>query len=206
NMTLTLTENQNTAMSLETLCLAFESYVSQKATFFSDMLIEKSAELMGYALDGAPSLEITTPAEILKSQSGCMASLGAASSSPGVGTLLSLCINARFKISRSLITSILFPYIIEDTGKFKIDRVEKLAHSMHAVPADVKGAEAVTGFAENIRQRLAKTNLPARLKDLSVSIEQLALAVEDAGQLEIMTTLPRSMTTDDLFDLLKLAY
>jgi alcohol dehydrogenase len=206
NMTLTLTENQNTAMSLETLCLAFEAYLSQKATFFSDMLIEKSVELMGYALDGTPSLEITTPAEILKSQAGCMASLGAATSSPGVGSLLALCINARFKISRSLITSILFPYIIEDTGKFRNDRIEKLAHSMHAVPSDVKGDEAVTGFAENIRQRLAKANLPTRLKDLSVSIEQLALAAEDAGQLEIMTTLPRSMTTDDLFDLIKLAY
>jgi len=206
NMTLSLTENQNAAMSLETLCLAFESYVSQKASFFSDMLIEKSVELMGYALDGATSFGITTPAEILKAQSGCMSSLGAATSSPGVGTLLSLCINSRYKISRSLITSILFPYIIEDTGKFKIDRVAKLAHCMHAVPDDVKGEEAVTGFAENIRQRLAKANLPARLKDLSVSIEQLALAAEDAGQLEFMTTLPRSMTTDDLFELIKLAY
>jgi len=206
NMTLTLTENQNAAMSLETLCLSFEAYLSQKATFFSDMLIEKSVELMGYALDGAPSLGITTPAEILKSQAGCMSSLGAASSSPGVGTLLALCINARFKISRSLITSILFPYIIEDTGRFKTDRIEKLAHIMHAVPDDMKGEEAVTGFAENIRQRLAKANLPARLKDLSISIEQLALAAEDAGQLELMTSLPRSMTADDLFDFIKTAY
>jgi alcohol dehydrogenase class IV len=206
NLTLTLTENQNTAMSLETLCLAFEAYLSQKATFFSDMLIEKAVELMGYALDGAPSLEITTPAEILKSQSGCMASLGAAVSSPGVGTLLSMCINARFKISRSLIASILFPYIIEDTGTFKTDRVEKFARIMRAVPDDVKGVDAAGGFAESIRQRLAKANLPTRLKDLSVSIEQLALAVEDAGQLEFVNSLPRSMTTDDLFDLIKLAY
>ena len=98
NLTLTLTDNQNTAMAIETMCLAFEAYLSQKATFFSDMLVEKSVELMGYAIGGSPTLEITTPEEILKSQAGCMASLATAASAPGLGTLLSLCINSRFAV------------------------------------------------------------------------------------------------------------
>ena len=49
-------------------------------------------------------------------------------------------------------------------------------------------------------------NIPARLKDLSLSIEQLALAAEDAGELDLMNSLQRSMTTDDLFELIKKAY
>jgi len=69
-----------------------------------------------------------------------------------------------------------------------------------------KQEDMVSAFAENIRQRLAKANIPARLKDLSVSIEQLSLSAEDAGQLDIINTLPRSVTSDDLFDLIKLAY
>ena len=206
NLTLTLTDNQNTAMALETMCLSLEAYLSQKATFFSDMLVEKSIELMGYAIGGSPTLEITTPEDILKSQAGCMASLAAASSAPGLGTLLSLCINSRFTVSRALIASILLPLIIEDAGKFKIERVEKLAHLSRIVPSDVHGEEAVARFAEHIRQLLAKANLPSRLKELSISIEQLALAAEDAGQLELVNTLPRSMTSDDLFDFIKLAY
>ena len=68
------------------------------------------------------------------------------------------------------------------------------------------GEEAVARFAEHIRQLLAKANLPSRLKELSISIEQLALSAEDAGQLELVNTLPRSMTSDDLFDFIKLAY
>ena len=135
-----------------------------------------------------------------------MASLAAASSAPGLGTLLSLCINSRFTVSRSLIASILFPSIIEDAGKFKIERVEKLAHISRIVPSDIRGEDAVARFAEYIRQLLAKANLPSRLKELSISIEQLALAAEDAGQLELVNTLPRSMTSDDLFDFIKLAY
>ncbi|MBP3708846.1 MAG: iron-containing alcohol dehydrogenase [Treponema sp.] len=206
NLTLTLSDNQNISMELDTMCLAVEAYLSQKATFFSDMFAEKSIGLMGCALGGSQSLEIITPAEILKSQAGCMASLAVATSAPGLATLLTLCINSRFNISRSLVSSIFFPYLIEDAGTFKTERIEKLAHLAHIVPDDVRGEDAVAGFAENIRQELAKANLPTRLKDLSISVEQLALAAEDAGQLELVNTLPRSMTTDDLFDFVKLAY
>ena len=65
---------------------------------------------------------------------------------------------------------------------------------------------AISILTENIRQRLAKANLPARLKDLNLTMEQLATIAEDAGQMDIMTMLPRSMTTDELFELMKLAY
>ena len=135
-----------------------------------------------------------------------MASLAAAASAPGLGTLISLCINSRFGVSRSLIASILFPSIIEDAGKFKIERVEKLAHISRIVPSDVRGEEAVARFAEYIRQLLAKANLPSRIKELSISIQQLALPAEDAGRLELANTLPRSMSSDDFFDFIKSVY
>lgn len=135
-----------------------------------------------------------------------MASLASASSAVGAAGLLALAINARFKISRSLVTAILFPFIIEDAGKFKTDRIERLARIMNVIPEEAYKEQAVQMFAENIRQRLAKANLPVRLKELSLSIELLALAAEDAGQLDLVNTLQRSMTADDLFELIKQAY
>ena len=193
-------------MSIETLCLATESYISQKASFFSDMIVEKGTELLGYAIDGSPSLTITTPAEVLLTQGGCMASLASAMSSPGVASLLAQTINARYRISRSLVTSILFPYVIEDAAKFKADKIAKLSKILRAAPEEATQEEAVTAFAEYIRQKIAKNNLPARLKDLSINVDQLALCAEDGGELDLINTLPRSMTSDDLFDLLKLAF
>ena len=44
------------------------------------------------------------------------------------------------------------------------------------------------------------------LKDLQLSMEQLSLVAEDAGQIDIITKLPRSMSTDDIFDFIKNAY
>ena len=205
-LTATLTENQMDSMALETLCLATETYLSQRENFFSNMIAEKSVELLTFALDGSQSLTITTPREELLSQGGCMASLAAATSSIGIASLLSMCINARYKISRSLVTTILFPYMVEECAKFKADRIAALAKKMGVAQAEQTDEEAAHAFAENIRQRIAKANLPARLKDLSISLEQLALAAEDAGQLDVVNSLPRSMNSDDLFGLIKTAF
>mgnify|MGYP002626624166 CR=1 FL=1 len=48
NLTSTLTENQTASMAIETLCFAIEAYLSQKSTFFSDMIAEKAIEVLGY--------------------------------------------------------------------------------------------------------------------------------------------------------------
>ncbi|MBQ0039764.1 MAG: iron-containing alcohol dehydrogenase [Treponema sp.] len=206
NLQIALTEKQVEIMAVEALAFAVEGYLSQKATFFSDMIIEKAVQLLSYALDGSPSLNITTPQEVLLAQGGCMASLGAASSSFGAAHLLSIAINSRYKISRSLSTAILLPYIIEDAATFRADKLAILAKQLRACESDATPADASAALAEYVRQKIAKVNIPARLKDLSLSIEQLALAAEDAGELELINNLQRSMTTDDLFEIIKKAY
>src|SRR5574344_665646 len=157
NLTVTLTENQVASMSIETLCIAVEAYLSQKASFFSDMIIEKAIELLGYAMDGSPTLTVITPQEVLLSEGGCMTSLGSASSSLGAASLLSLCINARYKISRSLTTAILFPYVIEDAAKFRTDRLAKISRIIRAAPVDSKDDDAVNALTEYVRQHLGSS-------------------------------------------------
>lgn len=201
-----LSENQKTTMAMEAICLASEAYLSQKASFFSDMLAEKSVELLGYALDGSPTREVSSTTDELLTQAGCMASLAAAISAPGLCSILAMALNVRYEISSSLGVAILFPYFIEDAASYKLSRIEKLARLFRVADENVSGIEAASAFAENIRMRLGKMNLPARLKDLGIEIEQLSLAVEDAGQLPLMSSLSRSMTSDDLFAFLKTAY
>lgn len=206
NLMLTLTQNQKSTIAIEVMSMAIEAYLSQKANFFSDMFVEKGLELLAYALDGSPSLDITTPEEILLAQAGIMISLASASSSLGLSSLLAMTINSRYQINKSLVSSILLSYSLEDAANFKRMQVEKLSHIMRVVPKEVTGPEAVKIFIDNIRQRIAKANLPTRLKDLQLSMEQLSLVAEDAGQIDIITKLPRSMSTDDVFDFIKNAY
>lgn len=206
NMTTTLSAEQTAAITLETLCLASEAYLSQKAIFFSDMIAEKAVRLLGAATGEKQSETNTTPAEELLTQGGCMASLAVTTSSLGVASLLALCISARFRTDRARVTAILFPHCIEDCATFKSDRVAHLAYALGVAEPTAAPEEAASALAQNIRERLTAAHLPARLQDLSLSVEQLALAAEDAGKLDYSNSLPRSMTTDDLFALIKSAY
>lgn len=59
---------------------------------------------------------------------------------------------------------------------------------------------------EEIRRLLAQANLPTRLKDIGLSIEQLVAISEDAVSLSFMNYIPKPMGSDDIFELLKQAY
>lgn len=206
NLMLTLTDNQKATFSLEIIAMAVEAYISQKANFFSDMFIEKGLELISYALDESPSLEITTPQEVLMAQGGTLISMGVSTSAMGITALLALSVYSRYRKSKSLVSSILLPFALEDACKFKVAKLEKLAHILRSCPPEVSGEAAAQSLAEYVRQKIAIANLPTRLKDLNLTVEQLSFAIEDIGQTNLINTLPRSMTTDDLFDFVKMAY
>lgn len=206
NLMLSLTENQRATLSLEMLGMATEAYLSQKANFFSDMLVEKGLEILSYAMDGSPSLEISTPEEVLLAQAGCMISLAAATSSLGIGSLLAMGIYSRYHKSKSLVSSILLPYILEDTAKYKAAKLERIARLMRTCPQEITGENAVRSLIEYVRQKIAKYNLPTRLKDLQLKVENLSLVIEDVMPVDIINTLPRSMSADDLFGFVKLAF
>ncbi|MBR5867611.1 MAG: iron-containing alcohol dehydrogenase [Spirochaetaceae bacterium] len=206
NLNVSLTQSQKGSIAMDSLCLATESYLSQKASFFSDMLAEKALQVLSYAMDGSKTLNVSTTPEMLLAQGGCMSSLAVAASSIGPASLIGLAVHARCNVSHSLVSSILLPYVIEDAAKFKIDRIEKIAKIMNLQTEDKTQEEIAAAFADDVRKKLALANLPARLKDLSLTMEQLSLAAEDAGQLDLINGMPRSMTADDLFELIKLAY
>ncbi len=205
-LTVSFTESQRMSMILHAVCIAIEAYTSQKANFFSDSLIEKALTLLSGSLSDTPTVMTTVSNEELSFQASSMISLAAASSSIGIGSGISLAINSRHKISRSLTATILLPYIIDEVRKYKTDKIAKVAKFLNICPQDTNDDDAVIALSEAIRSKIAMTNLPARLKDLSISMEQLALVAENTEQLEPSFSFPRSMTANDLFEIIKSAY
>lgn len=206
NLILNHSQNKRTSIGLRTLCVAIEAYISQKSNFFSDTILEKAIELTWKGLDSTNSIDTATSQEVSFAQGGCMTSFGSALSSLGQASLVALAIESRFKIDASLTTTIMLPYIIEEASKYKGDKLAQVAYIMGLANTVDNIQTNIDALLEEIRTKIALANLPARLKELSVSIEQLALCAEDAGSLEIMNGLSRSMTSDDLFELIKQAY
>ena len=123
-----------------------------------------------------------------------------------MGSLLALTIYSRYKINKSLVAAILLPYALEDVAKYKVAQLDKIAHMLRVCGAEITGEDAAKALIEYVRQKIAMANLPTRLKDLKLTIEQLSLAIEDVSQVDLVHNLPRSMTTDDLFDFIKVAF
>lgn len=203
---------------IETLSLAIEASISQKTSFFSDMFAKKSVELLSYAINGSDTLQVTTPKNLLMMQSGFLSSIAVATSSVGVASLLSLVCNARYGTSMSTVSSIIFPHIVKDAMTFKAQKITELVSIFNARKAlDPSMSEAsnvkvgdvaaqtkmVDDFVEDIQNRLGEEDIPTKLQFLNLSVDKLALIAEDAAALDIVNTLPRSMTSDDLFEILK---
>lgn len=201
-----ISPNIESAMMFQTAALAFEGYVSTKANFFSDTILGKSLEILFLGLDEERGKLSGISPEMLAAQGGCMASLGASISSPGTGTALALACNARFKTSSALVATILFPHIVDDASHAKVSQTATLGKILGIASSGQSEEEIASKTADEVRRRLALCGLPVRLKDLGLTIEQLATVAEDAAQLDIMNYIPRSMSTDDLFDLIKRAY
>ena len=186
--------------------LAIEGYVSQKANFFSNTLIEQAIGMLADNLNALIGMNGTVYSDQSFAQAGYLTSLGVGVSSLGPASLLALTINARYKIDRSIVTCILMPYFIEEVVNYKSDKLVKIADLLHFSLNDKDSNSLGYVLGDFIRNKIAMAKLPTRLKDLSLSIEQLALAVEDAASLDYMSGLPRSMSSDDLFELVKQAY
>ena len=92
-------------------------------------------------------------------------------------------------------------------AKYKKDRLARVAQLLGVSVEDPNDKDRMVSLlAEKIRHWIALANLPARLKDLSLTMEQLTIAAEDASQLELINGMPRSMGADDLFELMKTSF
>lgn len=206
NLYMNMSPNNAMSMIFHAISLAVEGYVSTKSNFFSETILGKSIEMLLLALDPEQSKLVGTPSEMLVAQGGCMASMGVAASSPGVATAISLACNARYKTSTSLVCSVLLPYVMEDASRARVDRIATIGKMLGVSSAGLDTAEVAKAAIDDIRRRLALAGLPTRLKDLGLSIDQLVPVSEDAAALDVMNYIPRALSSDDLFDLIKQAY
>lgn len=201
-----LAPNATTATILQGLGIAFEGYISTKTNFLSDTILGKAIDRFLLSLDPQQGRVVGTSREVLIAEAACLTSIGIAFSSPGLGSAISLACAGRYNISSSIVGTILLPHILENAQTSNLDKIFKIGRMMNF---DTRGMDSVTiahTTIDEIRRRLNQANLPTRLKDINVSIEQLVAVAEDAVSLSFMNYIPKPMRTDDVFELLKQAY
>lgn len=211
NLSVGLSSKLAASCVLDGLMGAVESYISARSSFLSDHLLEKAIELLASSLSTLISRPDDPGARAEAWKGSFMAGFGQGLSAPGMGTAVSLAVNARHGVPKSSLAAILLPYAMEMGAKSRLEKIARLASlfgeaSREGEVGDLTSAEAAARAIEWLRVRLGLLKIPSRLKDFDLSLDSLVEAARDARELDFMNWLPRSVSVDDVFDFVKTAF
>lgn len=200
-----LAPNATTATLLQGLGIAFEGYISCRSSFLSESILGKAIERFLQSL-GAPLGNADASDETVIAEAACLTAIGISCSSPGLGSAIALACAGRYNISSSVVGTILLPHILANAQTSNLDKVVRIGRMLGVETQGTDPLAVSQAAIEEIRRRLAQANLPTRLKDINLTMEQLIAVSEDAVSLSFMNYIPKPMRSDDVFELLKQAY
>jgi alcohol dehydrogenase len=206
NLTLTMSPKYAAAAMMDTLLAAVEGYVSVRSSFFSDTLLIDAISRLGAALKGI----IETPNEprhrIRASEAGLLTAMALSSTSQGVGGALSYAINSVHAVPKSWIATVLLPHVLDTTVLARPDKLKRVAHALGEEIRDMKPADAAYQASAAVRRIIGVLELPGRLREMDLAIDDLVDVAELAASLDMSASAPVPHTTSDLYDLIKLAF
>ncbi|GHV88468.1 1,3-propanediol dehydrogenase [Spirochaetia bacterium] len=206
-----ITESQSgtPAAAFDGFCIAVEAYCSNKAHFMSDALLEQALTLYANIMDAQVNNQTEDLSKDLMERSahaGFLASLGAAVSTPGIGTALAYSLSSRFTVEKAACSTVLLPPILD---RLVTARPEKMARVATLIDETVTGdpvAESAQKAPEAIRRRMEQLQVPSHLNDFNLSLDRLVPAAEAARNLEFVAHSPWTVAVEDAYDLLKQAF
>ena len=201
-----LAPNATVATILQGVGIAFEGYISSKTNFLSETILGKAIDRFLLSLDPQYGRATGASRETVIAEAACLTAIGISFSSPGLGSAIALACASRYNISSSVVGTILLPYVLTNAQTSSLDRLVKIGRMLNVDTRGVDPLYVAKSAIEEIRRHLAQANLPTRLKDIGLSIEQLVAISEDAVSLSFMNYIPKPMRSDDVFELLKQAY
>jgi alcohol dehydrogenase len=191
---------------IDSLLGTVEAYVSSKSSFMSDILLEKAAVSQASALNGLISRPEDPVSRAEAWKGSFLSALGQGMSAPGLGTAVTLAINARWPVPKSALAAIFLPYSMEVASKSRLERVAALAGLFGEDVSEASPQEAASKAVEWLRTRLGLLKVPSRLKDFGLVLDKLVESARDARDLDFMNYLPRAASVDDVFDFIKTAF
>jgi alcohol dehydrogenase len=194
------------ACAIDGLLGALEAYVSSKASFMSDILLEKAVASLARGLDDLIAKPDDPSARFEAWKGSFLASLGIGMSAPGIGTAVAAAVNARWPVPKASLAAILLPYSMESAMKSRLEKIAKLASLLGEDVAQLSDSEAAAKVIEWLRTKLGQLKIPSRLKDFDLSLDRLVDTARDARELDFMNYLPRAASVDDVFDFVKSAF
>jgi alcohol dehydrogenase class IV len=205
-LSLTLPAKYTATTIMDTLMGCIEGYLSAKANFLSDTYFVRAIEMLGTiikeGLQNVDDIRMRMNASIV----GMLLGLGLSTSRLGIGSALSYAINARYMAPKSWVSTILLPYVMEFSMNVRGDRIAHVAKLLGEDVSDASSVEAPTRAIDAVRRVIASLGLPTRLREFDLSLDEMIEVAGVARNFDMMNYLPRVVSTEDLYELIKSAF
>jgi alcohol dehydrogenase len=205
-ISLTLPAKYTATTIMDTLLGCVEGYLSAKANFLSDTYLQRAIEILGEVIkEGIQNVD-DIRMRMNASTAGLLMGLGLSTSRLGIGSALAFAINARFMSPKSWVSTIFLPYVMEFALNVRGDRIAQVARLLGEDVSDASSVEAPVRAIDAVRRVISSLGLPTRLREFDLSLDEMIEVAGAARSFDMMNYLPRVVSTEDIYELIKSAF
>jgi len=205
-LSLSLPAKYTATTIMDTLLGCIEGYLSAKANFLSDTYLTRAIEMLGGLIkEGMQNLD-DIRARMNASIAGLLMALGLSTTRQGIGAALSFAINARYMAPKSWVSTILLPYVMEFAVNVRGDRIAQVGRLLGEDVTDASSVEAPMRSIEAVRRIISSLGLPTRLREFNLTLDEMIEVAGAARSFDMMNYLPRIVSTEDIYELIKSAF
>lgn len=205
-ITTTLPRRFTATTSIYTLANAVEGYLSSNSNFFSDTLFLKSIELINNNIFNAVDIPDDINSRANLGLAGLLTSLGLNMASTGITSAVSFVLSGKFRIHKSLSISVILPHVMHFYITSAPVKFVKLAEILGENIENLSTVEAALKAIENIKKMVLKLQLPIRLNEFELNKDDLITVADDAKKFEMINYIPRSCSSEELYEILLTSY
>jgi alcohol dehydrogenase len=205
-LTLSLPPKYTATTMMETLLGAVEGYLSNKSNFLADNFFREAIRAVGDNIMDAVQHPEDIRARTKASMAGLLVGMGLTMSKQGLGAALSYALNARFLVPKSWVSTIFLPHVMDFVLPAATERLAEIARLLGEDVESLPRTEAAQRAAEVVRRHIAALSLPTRLRDFDLNLDDMIEVAAMARSYDMMNYLPRAISTEDLYELIKTAY
>ena len=205
-LTITLPPKYTATTLMDTLLSAVEGYLSSRSSFLSDTFFLRACELVGKIIGQLVDQPDDLRVRMNASMAGLLTAIGLTMSKSGVGTALAYAINGNFMVPKSWISSIMLPHVMEFYSGIASEKLTRVAGFLGEDVDEAAPVEGAGRAVEAVRRIIGSLGLPTRLRDFDLNLDDMVDIASIARNFDMMNYLPRSISAEDLYELVKSSY
>ncbi len=205
-LTVTLPAKYTATLLMDALLAAVEGTLSSRSNVLADTFFQRAIELIGATIRPIVAQPEDLRARMQASMAGLLCALGLTMGRQGIGAALAYALNARYMVPKSWLACILLPHVLEFHLNSSVEKLARIAGLLGERPPEGSPAEAANLGVEAVRRLIGSLGLPTRLRDFDLNLDDMVDIAAVARSYDMMNYLSRPVSTEDLYELIKLAF